>query len=230
MTWKQEPIFIVSWTDWNISCIDFHGLITLLCAKVNSLLYCPELSTVVAGCRETASTAIHSYPSMKETGRKGPRLYPPDPHPILPCHPLPLPPPRVCLITRSHMDAQCGVLIRPQGVATHRGLGWLQPLLCWEVDFCSQHKLGGWGRRWARRSHAQKKKKKEYFAGDADKLSSVCHRCGLRSAVLARCWQCIRARRRMVGGNETEVESCRINADKQRVHKQPADQSSSKHS
>lgn len=56
----------------------FHGLITLLCAKVNSLLYCPELSTVVAGCRETASTAVHSYPSVKETGRKvPPSLLPP---------------------------------------------------------------------------------------------------------------------------------------------------------
>lgn len=60
----------------------FHGLITLLCAKVNFLLYCPALSTVVAGCRETANTAIHSYPSMKETGRKGPRLSPPT-HPTL---------------------------------------------------------------------------------------------------------------------------------------------------
>lgn len=81
--------------------------------------------------------------SVMEIWKSGPHL-----HHLLCFSPFLSRPSPICLITQSHMDAQYVVLIRLQGVTTHRGHEGLQQLQIWEKESSSQHKLGelqpGW--------------------------------------------------------------------------------------
>lgn len=123
---KREMVFIVSLIDLNISCIDFWGFNHAALCQGWLPISSPWTEYSCCRQRETANAAIYSYPSMKETRKSGPPPPPPPPPPSCPVFPpLSPPPPSICLITQSHMDAQCVVLIRPQGVVTHWGLEWL---------------------------------------------------------------------------------------------------------